>query len=399
MTDFPNTPTVGDTVITDGITYQWNGSKWSIITGAIVNSVVQSDTGAIDLSKGDYHKILIDPDNLTVPVEFSNIPSGSSRWVVEFEINAATIGYDLANASYDNTSFNVSAQDTVPIGVFFKPDGTKMYVLGIVSDAVYEYNLGTAWDVSSAVYLQNFSVSAQDSLPRDIFFKPDGTKMYVVGDAGNNVNEYNLSAAWDISSATYLQNFSVAAQETTPYGIFFKPDGTKMYVVGDSGDDVNEYNLSAAWDVSSATYLQNFSVTAQDTGPVGLFFKPDGTKMYVLGNIGEDVNEYNLSTAWDISSATYLQNFSVAAQESNPFGLSFKPDGTKMYVVGNIGDTVYQYSTGIIYTISLSWPINIIWEANTPPIILENQNLILEFYTPDGGTTIYGIESINKDNT
>ena len=201
----------------------------------------------------------------------------------------------------------------------------------------------SAWDVSSASYLQSFSVAAEEINPRELFFKPDGTKMYVNGSAGDAVYEYDLSSAWDVSSASYLQNFSVAAQETGPQGLFFKPDGTKMYVSGFNGSDVNEYDLSSAWDVSSASYLQNFSVAAQEVNPRGLFFKPDGTKMYVNGTAADNVNEYDLSSAWDVSSASYLQNFSVAAQEITPTGLFFKPDGTKMYVSGSTGDDVNEY--------------------------------------------------------
>jgi DNA-binding beta-propeller fold protein YncE len=188
----------------------------------------------------------------------------------------------------------------------------------VVGDDVNEYDLSTAWDISTASYLQNFSVAAQEISPTGIFFKPDGTKMYVIGSTGDDVNEYDLSTAWDVSTASYLQNFSVAAQETTPTGIFFKPDGTKMYVIGNSGDDVNEYDLSTAWDVTTASYLQNFSVAAQENNPTGIFFKPDGTKMYVIGTAGDDVNEYDLSTAWDITTASYLQNFSVGTQETVP---------------------------------------------------------------------------------
>ena len=202
---------------------------------------------------------------------------------------------------------------------------------------------GGGWDISTAVYLQNFSVAAQETIPRGLFFKPDGTKMYVIGSSSDNVNEYDLSTAWDVSTAVYLQNFSVAAQETNPQGLFFKPDGTKMYIVGYSGDDVNEYNLSTAWDISTASYLQNFNILAQESNPRDVFFKPDGTKMYVIGASSDNVNEYDLSTAWDVSTAVYLQNFSVAAQETNPQGLFFKPDGTKMYVIGFIGDDVNEY--------------------------------------------------------
>jgi hypothetical protein len=136
----------------------------------------------------------------------------------------------------------------------------------------------------------------------------------MIGLTGDNVYEYDLSTAWDVSTASFLQLFSVAAQETVPQDLFFKPDGSKMYIIGSIDDDINEYNLSTAWDVSTASFLQLFSVASQDIFPTALFFKPDGTKMYVLGATGDDVNEYDLSTAWDISTASFLQLFSVVGQ-------------------------------------------------------------------------------------
>ena len=200
-----------------------------------------------------------------------------------------------------------------------------------------------------------------------------------------------ISEGYDLATASYLQNFSVATQETVPQGIFFKPDGTKMYVIGRFGYDVNEYDLSTAWDVTSASYLQNFSVAAQEAFPTGIFFKPDGTKMYVIGVLGDDVNEYDLSTAWDVSSASYLQNFSVAAQEINPTGVFFKPDGTKMYVIGTAGDDVNEYSTGSAVDATFTYPASVEWPAGTPPTApAGGETDILTFFTQDGGTTYYG---------
>jgi hypothetical protein len=49
----------------------------------------------------------------------------------------------------------------------------------------------------------------------------------------------------------------------------------------------------------------------------------------LLATTGDDVNEYSLSIAFDISTAVYSQNFSVAAQETAPYGLAFNTDGTK----------------------------------------------------------------------
>jgi hypothetical protein len=54
------------------------------------------------------------------------------------------------------------------------------------------------------------------------------------------------TGGWDLANATYngtpVNFFYVGFQDSTPTGVFFKPDGTKMYVIGISGDDVNEYD-------------------------------------------------------------------------------------------------------------------------------------------------------------
>ena len=261
------------------------------------------------------------------------------------EYNLST-AWNISTASY-NQNFSVGAQDANPTGVSFKSDGTKMYVLGISGDAVSEYSLSTAWNISTASYNQNFSVSAQETSPSGVFFKPDGTKMYVVGIVGDDVNEYNLSTAWNISTASYNQNFSVSAQENSPTGLFFKPDGTKMYVTGQGTDAVWAYTLSTAWDVSTASWdaPENdfFSVFANQETPTDITFEPDGTKMYVIGSNGNTVTEYNLSTAWDVTTASYVQNFSVFAEEGSPSGLFFKSDGTQMYVTGTFSNAVWAY--------------------------------------------------------
>lgn len=280
---------------------------------------------------------------MSVGIDYSSGAFAANKAQGVGTVAQAQAGYDIANASYDSVSFSVTNQEAFPTDVFLKSDGTKMYICGKSGDAVYEYTLSTAYNVSTASYVRNFSVSSQTTSPSGLFFKSDGTKMYVLG---SDVYEYNLSTAWDISTASYVQTFDVGNQDTNPKGIFIKSDGTKMYITGDSGNDINEYSLSTAWDISTASYSQNFSVSSQDTEPTGLFFKPDGTKMFVCGVVGDDINEYSLSTAWDISTASYSQNFSVSSQDGVPFGLFFKSDGTKMYLMGFANDTVFQYSTG-----------------------------------------------------
>ena len=241
-------------------------------------------------------------------------------------------------------SFSVSSQDTAPQDLAFNTDGTKMFVVGSAGDAVNEYTLSTGFDVSTATFVHSFSVSSLDTAPQGLAFNTDGTKMFVLGNSGIDVNEYTLSTGFDVSTASFVDSFSVSSQETNPLGLAFNTDGTKMFVSGTSGADVNEYTLSIGFDVSSATFVHSFSVSSQDIAPYGLAFNTDGTKMFVVGTIGDDVNEYTLSTGFDVSTASFVDSFSVSSQEAVPVGLAFNTDGTKMFVVGHEGDDVTEYS-------------------------------------------------------
>lgn len=55
-------------------------------------------------------------------------------------------------------------ESTVPIGIFFSPDGLQMFVVGDTYDTVYSFTLSTPWDVSTAVQDSLFkSVAAEDT--------------------------------------------------------------------------------------------------------------------------------------------------------------------------------------------------------------------------------------------
>jgi len=116
--------------------------------------------------------------------------------------------------------------------------------------------------------------------------------MYVVGSTLNNsAYQYSLSTAWDVSTASYSSvSSSVASQDGFPQGVTFSPDGTKMYVTGGGNGRIYQYSLSTAWDLSTASYSSVFfSVTSQDTAPAGFTFSPDGIKIYMVGY----TNSYN----------------------------------------------------------------------------------------------------------
>jgi sugar lactone lactonase YvrE len=259
--------------------------------------------------------------------------------------NTILSNVNVISASYDSVSFSVTAEEVTPTDLFFSPDGLRMYIVGTSGDDVNQYNLSTAWVVSSAVFSTVFSISGQDATPNGLFFRADGTKMYIVGTTNDSVFQYTLGTAWSVATASYDSiSFSVAAQDISPGAISFRPNGLSMYMAGSTGDAVYQYTLSTAWNVSTATFLQSFSVAGQETIPLGMCFSSDGSRMFITGSTGDDVNVYNLTTPWDISTSAFVNVFSVSGQDTSPQGIYIKPDGTKMYIMGQTNDTVYQYT-------------------------------------------------------
>jgi len=316
-------------------------------------------TTAFDISTASYSSISFNVSSQAdQAMDIAFNPSGSKMFIMD-AVNDTVYQYstvaptwanpDLTTASYDSVSFSIASQDTAPTGIYFKSDGTKLYMSGRFYDAMYQYSLSTAWDLSTASYDSvSFSVATEATFPETIQFKTDGTSFYTIDRSNDNIYQYDLTTAWDISTASYAnKSFNVNTQEGAPYAIFFKSDGTKVYMTGAINDTVYQYSLSTAWDISTASYDSvSFSVSTQLSSPSALFFNPDGDKFWAIGSLGRTVYQYSLSTAWDLSTASYDSiSFNTFSQDTEPHGLFFKSDGSKMYTIGNANDNVYQYST------------------------------------------------------
>ena len=361
--DFPNGYTVAGAVPAGGFSY-------AAVSGA---------TQALDVGAHNF----FDAGTLTADttISFTNVPT-EAQWTYTAKA-APTTTYDLTAGSY-RRNFNVYLWSTSPKDVFFKPDGTGFYVLN-GGNNLFEFSLGKAWDITTALYLRYFSVSSQVGTTAGLAFKSDGTKLYVL-DFFGSVFQYSLSTAWDISTASYDSvSFSVAAQYSNMNALEFSADGTKMYVSG-SNSTIYQYTLSTAWALNTASYSSiSKSVSAEETGVQGIFFKPDGTKMYVIGSTGDDVNQYTLSTAWNVSTASFDSiTFYTGIQDSNPQGIFISPEGEKLYVLGGALRFISEYSIAAVTT--LTTPASV----QNPPseVYYAGSQVAYTFVTANAGTTV-----------
>ena len=271
--------------------------------------------------------------------------------------------YDASTISFTNANTLVrgNAEDANQYGLStiegfcFNNNGTKAYAVDSFHARVIQYTLTSAYDVTTLLYSKELSIAARGKTPVSITFNNDGTKMYIIENGGNaeqaiaaaKIDEYAVSSAYDIATATYTDSLDVSSQDANMKDLYFNDvargavdAGKLLFVVGDDGNDVNEYLLTTAYDISTASFVDAYVTTSEDASPKAIAFDNDGDKLFVIGADGNSFNQYPLVTGFDISTTQAVTSETVMRTNNiQPKGFSFNNDGTKMFVVG-IGGTL-----------------------------------------------------------
>lgn len=261
-----------------------------------------------------------------------------------FDTSATTDGTYTVAASNSNDQRNYTvfnSNKNYVDGARFNSDGTKIFVADNngANSKVQEFSMSTAYDVSTVTYVDGYTVGGKASSLSGLDFKPDGTRMFIINDnsSDSNVHEYTLSTAFDVSTASFTRTQAVGTVENSS-GLTFKPDGTKFYItVGRTGshDKTYQFSMSTAWDLTTESYdsvaLDHSSYTSNSQGAT---FNDDGTKFYTMDSGAHYVIEYTLSTAYALNTASYTSE-TYTNPALSPAGIIFGPGGsgtTKNYI-------------------------------------------------------------------
>jgi len=264
---------------------------------------------------------------------------------------------DLSAAKFNRSVLDLLSYDQAPITMIFNNDGSKFYVLGLRnpdhsdgSNRVLQFNLHRAYDISTATYagvalnLREDPTQITES-NLSIMFNNDGSKLYALESFSETIYQYNLDIAYDIStSSSSSLALDVSDQESKPRSMLFNNDGNRLYVMGWNGLDINQYDLSIAYDISTASFASIvLDIAVQGILPVAMIFSKDGSKLYILEDRHDDINQYDLDIAYDISTASFSRvAMRVVAEESDPIAMIFNHAGSKLYTMG-FDDVIDQY--------------------------------------------------------
>ncbi|WP_405604475.1 beta-propeller fold lactonase family protein [Polaribacter sp. Asnod1-A03] len=352
------------------ITFNLSGSKM-YITGDFGNHIIEFDLGINwDVSSAIVNDIFdiseaifsYNGSSATRPngITFNN--DGSKLYVLErdtdkiYQFNLSP-AYDVSSASTGVVAeLDVSTQESNPRGIAFNNDGSELYVIGMAGDDIniYTFSSGNEYNLTSATYSTKYSIKDNETEPQEVIFDDIGSKFYVIGTDGMDVDEYSLSINFDFTSAvTYIDSYKIETIEITIHDVLFNIDGTKMYVAGDALNSVSQFSLSIPFDISTIVFEDALFIGSQETFIRGIQFNNVGDKFYVVGSHSDDIEEYTVSTPFDLSSnVSHLGSYDVNNDDSNPSSFTFNNDGSLLFMLGNNTNRIIVYSLSTNYDLS-----------------------------------------------
>ncbi len=222
--------------------------------------------------------------------------------------------------------------------------------------------------IAEPTFVQSKSIEASTYF--GLTFNNDGTKMYTLRSElkVDAVIEHTLTTAYDISTATVnntkVVHVSGGNNSHVPTQVVFNNDGTKMFIVNHAGRRTVDYwSLSTAFDVSTATFDGEYSLIGKEQRANSIAFNNDGTRMFIAG-VGNDsqvrIHEFSLDTAFDLSSTvTQLNTEDLISFQNHIDGVTFNYDGTKMYTITLMNSEVPSLALDLMYQFKLTTPYDV----------------------------------------
>ena len=177
-------------------------------------------------------------------------------------------------------------------------------------------------------------------------FNNDGSKLYVNDYSSGDYKQYSLSTPFDVSTATADSSGATVDLDaaTSYYNIIFNGTGSKAFILNYNSDYIREYDLTTSYDITDASYNSQYYIASYDTTPTDFEFSSDGSKLFLLGSTNDKIIQLNLSTPYSISTASDGGSFSIGdyVTSTSLWGMTLSPDGKKLFVA-DANENVHEF--------------------------------------------------------
>src|SRR3954470_8861931 len=276
------------------------------------------------------HSVAVSPDGKRTFV------SGTSKGASGKGQDYGTVAYDSATgaqlwvARYDFRAGSAGVDREVAMTV--SQDGTRVFVTGesgngpVVTTVAYDAATG------AQVWVARSTIGAT---PAGMVASRDGKRVFVV--VGSDLGDYGTIAYDATTGAQLWTAFYDGAQHRDDFAaaIAVSPDGTRVFVTGDSNESGTPRVRPAttiAYDAATGHQLWIDRLSDGGDGHAhSVSVSPDGARIYVTGSIG-----FGTLTTWAYDAASGARVWTNRRAGSTGSGsvVAASADGTRVFVLG-----------------------------------------------------------------
>jgi hypothetical protein len=209
------------------------------------------------------------------------------------------------------------------LGMFFKPDGSRMWLQDATNDVFRQYSLTAApsidqWNLNTInPTVTTGSYGSTGGNHQGMWIDETGTILFQVDRDIQTILQDDIPAWNPLFPGTPARTLNISAATSLPSGITVSRDGTRAFVSSLSPTVVLEYSGTANqcnnWTLSH-TLTVGFNASDVFVDPLL------GTKMYISDDSGK-VHVYKLLTPWDLSTSEFLATWDLTATFSNIYAV------------------------------------------------------------------------------
>lgn len=253
----------------------------------------------------------------------------------ERTIHKYRINRDLTNPVFES-SFTVPTGQY--LGMYFRSNGSRLYLQNPSANQFREYGMiaqpsADQWDLNvlGTVFPTDLtypygSFGTANNNRQGMWISDDGTKLFQVDRDVKRIYYNIVSPAWDLRQfgsgvGSPTNSKDIAADAQLPSGIFVSPSGTRAFVsslANPSG--ILQYNgdpfFLGSWSLAHTLIDENIF-------PTDVFFDSSGARMYVCSELPNVIQYYELTTVYDISTATLVRTWDLSGTFNSIHAMHF----------------------------------------------------------------------------
>ena len=179
-------------------------------------------------------------------------------------------------------------------------------------------------------------------------FSDDGYRLFISDDEADNIRQYGLARPFMLDGRIIQETLEL--ENTNVRGLAFSGDGHIMFVADEENSSIIQYDLPEPYNIGRAAMggVTNLtgSAAAPPISPQDILFSEIQSTMLVTNGI-QSIHRYNLSTPYNVTSATYTESYHPANTDVDLSGIEFSRNGHKIFATGTSFLGTVQYITGV----------------------------------------------------